>query len=82
MTSKYLPRRLNLIGVITYRLSQVLNDFDRRLQTVTIEVDFSFTIFIPSDPMCARTTAFIEDYYTAFFFYSAFSVTYLVRKLL
>ena len=48
--------------------SVVINNFDRRLHTITIEVDFSFTVFIPSDLIRARATAFIEVYYTTFFF--------------
>ena len=72
MTTKYLPHWLNLIGVITYRFSYVIDNLNRRLHTITIEVDFSFTIFIPSDPMRARATTFIKVYYTTLFFIRLF----------
>ena len=67
MATKYLPHWLNLIGVINYRLSLVINNFNRRLYTITIEVDFSFTIFIPKNPMRTGTTAFIKIHYATFF---------------
>ena len=43
------------------------NNFCRRLHTITIKVNFIFTIFIPSDPMRSRTTTFIKVNYPTFF---------------
>ena len=47
MTTEYLPSWLYLISIIINSISQILNNFSRWLNTITIKVNFISPVFIP-----------------------------------